>query len=855
MLNLLPQTLNSFSKNSKATVNSLIREMKTDKTELMTAISKLSSFTSGSDFVAAKLSSFSLLEREVIIEMFRDSYLRIQSFFTAMNSAGLAINSMVSIFSSEIEKVEKDIDNLELFINNYEFISGKDDLYNHNYIEKFTDFLSDYRYDGSNFLIPDRDNSTFPLGGNGFIDTTRGVFKFGSSTKVINVLNRISSISVDNNYANYISTNSDPYALFNETLLDSWNVTIKSPTILTSSLSEYSSHLPYDASAYTGAQTVVDIKFTEAIMMDTVRFTPNSGNDFQVMQVCLFTDFSNNGFNVLSEPVSIRGLNDVVFPKRMVNRIIFIFNQSSYTRGKMVPITSELNSKALDVFVQERISERRKKFSKYQDMVYWYFKRRIARNTPKHKSEFDFYSYKFPAEQDLFNKLISEEIFANANFGLDYKYSLNRSSTFLNLIQNVFKSLAKNSDLIDSSIYVEGYTSVNQKFIDHAGFLIGGNSSNVYQIKDQFNNYSVAGGTMADAIQAMLVTESKDVYEYLFSLRSIDFLETSSTEVDKACYVSKKIPVNGQISALKAKLDALPVDLGSSFSDYDLKTLVSYELSISSEENPVSELNWYPISFNNIRTIESEVVFFDTSDYSATLRFVPVADSIFLYKDGKRTSSFRYNPIENKIYITDPNIYSSSNIFCVSYDLDLIRYGPDELDFVKANLLTDSVRTYGNANGSGQNFQKTDFNRTINLDYTPYVNQAFIPGSTYSFTNGTIFSNNSTGYSPVKVLLNDGSYAVNITNYTGKPEGASFYASNQVLFLQNGKQLVFSAGITSPFTVYYDYIPNNLRFRFIARKNIPNLDVPIRIDNLLLKMKTLNFDPYYDKLSLGTLGR
>lgn len=855
MLNPLPQTLNSFSKNSKATVNSLIREMKTDKTELMTAISKLSSFTSGSDFVAAKLASFSILEREVIIEMFRDSYLRIQRFFTAMNSAGLAINSMVSVFSSEIEKVEKDIENLELFINNYEFISGKDDLYNFNYIERFNDFLSDYRYDGSNFLIPDRDNSTFPMGGNGFIDTTRGVFKFGSSAKTINVLNRISNITVASNYANYTTTNGDPYALFNETLLDSWNVTIKSPTILTSSLSEYSQYLPYDTAAFSGAQTVIDLKFTEAIMMDTIRFSPNSGNEFSVMQVSLFSDLSNSAFNILSAPVTLRQLNDVVFPKQMVNRIIFIFNQSSYTRGKMVPITSELNSKAMDLFVQERISERRKKFSKYQDMVYWYLKRRIGRNTPKHTSEFDFYSYKFPAEQDFFNKLISEEIFANANFGLDYKYSLNKSSVFLNLIQNVFRSLATNSNLIDSSIYVEGYSSLNQRFIDHAAFLYSANSSNNYQVKDQFYNYPVAGGNINDAIQAMLVTESKDVYEYLFSLRSIDFLETSATEVSKTCFVSKKIPINGQVSALKAKVDALPVDLGSSLADYDLKTLVSYELSISNIESPTSELNWYPVAFNDARTIESEVVFFDTSDYSAGLRFAPISDSIFLYKDGKRTSSFRFSAIENRIYLTDPNIYSPSNIFTVSYDLDLIRYKPGELDFIKVNLLSDSVKTYGTAAGAGQLFPKTDFNRTVNLDYTPYVNQTFIPGATYSFTNGTIFPNNSTGYSPVKVLLHDGSYAINLTNYTGRAEGASFYASNQMLFLQNGKQLVFSAGISSPFTVFYDYIPNNLRFRFIARKNIPNVDVPIRIDNVLLKMKTLNFDPYYDKLSLGTLGR
>ena len=44
---------------------------------------------------------------------------------------------MIDIFFSEIEKVEKDLDTLQIFIDNYEFIAGKDDLYNSNYIEKF----------------------------------------------------------------------------------------------------------------------------------------------------------------------------------------------------------------------------------------------------------------------------------------------------------------------------------------------------------------------------------------------------------------------------------------------------------------------------------------------------------------------------------------------------------------------------------------------------------------------------------------------------------------------------------------------------------------------------------------------
>ena len=42
---------------------------------------------------------------------------------------------------------EKDIKNLETFIDNYEFISGKDDLYTFSHIEKFDNLNNSYIFD------------------------------------------------------------------------------------------------------------------------------------------------------------------------------------------------------------------------------------------------------------------------------------------------------------------------------------------------------------------------------------------------------------------------------------------------------------------------------------------------------------------------------------------------------------------------------------------------------------------------------------------------------------------------------------------------------------------------------------
>ena len=88
-------------------------------------------------FAAASIGSLTTLNKEVLVELFRDSSLRLNNLYNGANSAGLALNSMIDVLSSEIEKIHKDINDLEIFINNYEYISGKDDLYNANYIEKF----------------------------------------------------------------------------------------------------------------------------------------------------------------------------------------------------------------------------------------------------------------------------------------------------------------------------------------------------------------------------------------------------------------------------------------------------------------------------------------------------------------------------------------------------------------------------------------------------------------------------------------------------------------------------------------------------------------------------------------------
>lgn len=863
MLRNLPDTINSFSSLSKTTVTSLIKNMKVDKIEIGSLISRLSGFTAGNNFATSSIGSLSTLSKEVLVELFRDSSLRLNNLYNGANSAGLALDSMIDVLSSEIEKIEKDINDLETFINNYEYISGKDDLYNANYIEKFDNSLYDYSYDGSNFTIPDRDNAPFVNGGNYFIDTISGILKMGNSYSNKNIINNIKSINIASNYENYITTDGNFDNLFNDNLKDSWNLTIKSPIVLTSNIINYLKYLNYDYSRINGAQTAVEVELVSGINIDTIRINPNLGNGLQLLQIVAFNPPNTNSSNVnsadsynllLSTPRNLDSRLEISFEKKIINKFIFIFNQSSYIRNKMTPITSELNSKNIQSFINERLNERSKKFSLMQDLVYWHFKRNNTVNglSKNRNVENEYYSYRFPKDLNEYSKMISDEIFKANNFDLSDRGKLFNSPIFKNLFYNIVSNLDTNYSNIYSNYFVESSMSKNsQQTLAYPGNMMQGNSNNVSDQKYQFYGQSSSFGTAHDAVVDLLTKEASDSYEYIFSLKSIEFMECNSLNIDKSCFVSRKIPINGQILAVKSRAEVIKSSANDEAVSFNLNNLLSYELSISNKEIPSNELDWVPIAFNSSTTIDSEVMFFDTTDFSAKLRFRALSGSVVLFKDGLRcnTSQYSFNAVSNKITITDRSLFAPASIFCVSYTLDTVMYDPYEIDFIKYNLYEDITKNYGDNSGPGQSFARNDSNRSINLEYTPYVNKTYLNDATYGLTIGTIFRGAGLGYNPVKILLSDGTYAINMTNYTNTQYSAGFYDTNLTLFIQNGKNITFNKIINSNFKVFYEYIPYNLRFRLIMRKNVPNLDIPAKADSVLLKIKTETFDSNYDKLT------
>jgi len=862
MLKPLSQSINTYSNSTRSTVSSLIREMKVDKTEFDSLIRKMSTFSAGADFAAQRIAPLSVLNREVLVELFRDSSLRIRNYFNGANAVGLALNSMIEIMSSEISKVEKDLDNLQIFIDNYEFISGKDDLFNSNYVEKFDSFSNNYTYDGFNFQIPDRDGQHFDSVGNGYIDPIKGTLSLGAGLIYKNIINNISSIDIKSNYLLNVTTETDFSNLFNDNGKDAWTLSLKTNSVITAGLSNFEKYIAYPIDDIPGAKNAVTVNLNSSIFIDSIRFNPNKSNGLQLLQIVLFnssdqtsdlTQSAESYVTLLSEPKKIDKSIDVSFNKINVNKIIFIFNQSSYTRTRITPSTGELNSKLMSSFIENRMAEKRNKFSLFQDVVYHFFTRNNTVQGLLDNNRDSYYSYRFPLEIDRYKQKIFDEIFKVNNLNMSDRDIITSSPVFVDLFYGMLSYMDSNSFANFSNYYIESTEGKKgNKYSDYPGFIPLSNSNVRSNQKYQFFNEDTYRGNISDAIRKLLLNESTDSYEYNFSLKSIEFYETNTNDAIKACFVSRKIPAEGQINAVKAIVQASDNTIVSNTSALSTPT-TSYELSVSNKEIPIREEDWIPLMYNSSRIIDSEVIFFDTTDYSYIPRFKASEGTVILYKNGIQcsASAYSYSPSTNTVTLINTSLISPGDIFSISYELNTLTLDPFKVSFSDKDIYEKIIKRYSTSKGTGQFFAKTDGNATVTLDYNPYIREDLIKSSTYSSYIGTIFSGQSglIDYSPIKIRLSDGSYAVNITNYTSKPEKVSFYDTDLVLFMQSGKSIIFNQVINSSINVDYEYVPFNLRFRLIMRRNAKNITSAAQADSVILKMKANSFDDYYNRIN------
>lgn len=866
MLLYLPETIQSFSSQSRKTVSSLIQSVKSDKAQISALIENLRSFDPTANYTPSLALKYSLMEIEGVIEFFRDSSLRVGQFFNAASSIGNILNSIVYIYESEIRKIEKDIDHLENFVDNYQFIVGEDDLFNFNYLENFD---NDLKANKSNIILSDRDGVNFSNNGNYYIDSVLSKMSISNGINFLNQINNIGTIGYATNYSNYTTTDSEFISTLNETLQDNWTVTVKSPVILTSKLSEYSKYLPYDYSFISGAQAAVDLEFNIPVEMDTIRIKPNLSNGLQLLQVVLkktdstmsATTFSNQGeyieFPVLNSPLSLNKQVDIVFNKSKISSIKFIFNQSKYTRNENIPIKQELISKSISKLVSEKRIERRRKTSRLQDIVYHYFRKNndIVEIRKNRKNYTEYYSYRYPnLNQKNIDSVIDNINSLNINKELGKisdEIESGNKNPLLNIVESIVSHvIGSRNNLFNTSVYRTIATSEQDGRLynlNSDGFIPSKNENSNFENYFQTQDSMASGISLNDALLYLANKENSNYYEYSFSISNISFGLSSTTQQNKACFISDKIETNGSVTAIKAIVNKTKERRDLTISNYDLREPGSYELSVCYSDVIQSENDWMPIVASANGVIDSEVLFFNGIK-NAKLRFYPQQATLRVYKNGilENPNNWTYSSAGNKIIYSSPIDFSS--IYVAEYTIDSYNYnqGIIEIDKLKDNSF--AVRSFVSGGNPGQVFSGTGAANKVTLSYIPFIENRFSTAY-YSETYGTVNASENVGYSPVSVIFENGETAINLTNYLSNSfVKASFYDTAKYLFFQNGKELIFNRAINQTFTVNYSYIPSNLRFRIITRNNIPGQINGISIDNVIIKCKVNNLDPFSQKL-------
>lgn len=704
------------------------------------------------------------------------------------------------------------------------------------------------------------------------VDTVSGTLKFSSEyeDKLVEIAQEnIKEINYYTNFADeFISSSTNINNILNNSTSSTWNVTVKSPFPITESIFNREEFKNYrnGVSPVPSAQIAVEIIFNKYIKASRLRISPNISNGLYLIQVIAETGISD-GNNVSSEsqknsmisnPIFINKTTDVDFIGTFyIKSLTLILGQSDYVRTKITPLQSELNSKMINEISKAVREDRKKRHDTLQDLVIKFFIKDYAKDfILRNKRLYNYdYTYYYPTDFSKKNVGVIKEI----KDGVYYSDvdSLNRfkNTTLLSNIVFSIVSYTVGSNLrsMVKNTYLESNlksTSRNIRSYDSGGIVPLGDSNNISE-NIHFLEETFSPVSQADVTSLMANVEKQNQYEYMFSLKNISVFESSVGQTvsdtmykipNRSVFVSKRLELNG--TPLKAKMMA-DYFIEAILKNYDESLdKTSIEFSVSVKDNPISESDWIPILPQNVGSVRSEVLFPNTKGESL-LRFIPNRETIRVYENSIKKSYDKYLINGKFVTILD---YDPTKRYRVSYVPENIKQAR-EIDLFARSSYSPLLQTVSSNGFNGERFTRTGLNDSVDLMHNPYVDNDKYLDAEYSSRRGTLATSNSTignfdysSYSPVKVILDDGTVAINLTNYLLNDfQVPSFYETDLLLFIHSGKTLIFNKEITQPFRVLYHHVADVFRYRVVLR-NLDNTVENYSVDRLIFKFSVSKND-------------
>lgn len=310
----------------------------------------------------------------------------------------------------------------------------------------------------------------------------------------------------------------------------------------------------------------------------------------------------------------------------------------------------------------------------------------------------------------------------------------------------------------------------------------------------------------------------RDGYRYLMGIKTVSLGLTDPSF--KGIFVSSPLDAEGDIGEIRIKVGE--TQYISPDRSLHNKQFTSTEYSISNKPDPVREADWTPILPIGQTQVISERLF--PNEFGmAMFRFEADRQSLIkVYKNGvefkRYTSSYAPNGSVTGVNIP-LNRMNSGDIFTADYtpSFDPTTLKIDEISNFENIPLTAAF----DSSGAGEYFESTQEKNTVTLQHAPYIDRAV------ALSNTT--------YSPVSVIADDGTPAVNVTDYSNSNSSVFPDDDESYYYIHSGRKLLFNKPVQG-MRVFYQYLENNVRFRVVLRCNSKDFVSP-KVDYVHVKAK------------------
>lgn len=727
---------------------------------------------------------------EIAFRMIKRS---IEELYDNNNQISLLMSNSRMHMESDLRALEENIQDIERSIASHRFMMGKSNGYSFVYSDSFIDELgrddiieledrSVSKFGPSHIASVDRDEGSLVLP-----STAVSAANYGLSHKIVST-NIVYNESVGRAFPLHFSGGTRQ-----------WRYTVDADAPIQSSILEAEGHV--------GAQASVDYKLDANVPASEIIISPFADIPMQLVQVYVF-DGDSNAKPLLDSPMTVDTRRTINFPLQITSKIRLILNQPSYSRSSIMNKEEDEYKAAFDTLRNKLVSLRDATTYNTGDTLFstLLFMREMTERTDSPlvalSSRFDGAANRRAFIRDI-NRIVRHT--AGAPIDGSESWGLERYSDGDMDLVKLFQVLAaKGFDM---------YKDLSLREI-----------SKFEDILEQKGIHDPEG------VMSPLEMIYKDGWSYRYSLGIQNVSVGIRSNEYRGVFVSKPMDSNGDIG--EVTLRAEDWNYRDPSLGLDNSMLTSTEYSVSKVSNPVREADWIPIMPHGVTIVESERLYPNESD-RAMFRFpASFSATISFYRNGRAIAVTSENLI-NDIYtqsVIGVNLASQNlnrdDIITVTYttagDYSVINF--EERGFDSSPITNVSDR-----HGSGQTFSGTTGDRSVTLARQPHVNDQMMAESGFDPNFGVV------GYNPVIVRMNDGTIALNMTNY--KEGGSGSMSEDGIRFFHSGDKLIFNKVINQGFTVYYQYSQSTVRFRAVMRCNHKDVVSP-KIRSVQLRGKT-----------------